>query len=107
MTHPIPHRLSFVLTLGLSALIACPALAADAASEPAPTSRSVSNVPQYPAPYAPPTVEQITRVLDSVRDRLEAGAGSRIINTKTHEQVTDLSKPSDNVGLDSGPEHKF
>ena len=43
--------------------------------------------------YATPSAEQITRTLDTVRDRLDEIAVPRIIDSKTHEPIADLSKP--------------
>jgi hypothetical protein len=46
-------------------------------------------------------------VLDRLYARLEAGTPTRFIDSKTREPVSDLSKPAENVTLDSGPEKKF
>ena len=61
----------------------------------------------YPLPYVPPTARQITEVLDRLHARLEAGTPARVIDGKTREPITDLSKPHENATLDSGPEKKF
>src|SRR5439155_12066849 len=70
------------------------------------TDAAPPRAPQYPVPYGVPTAQQIKQVLDRVRDRLEAGTGSRIVDRQTHQPAGDLSKPGDFV-LDSGPERKF
>src|SRR5437867_12967497 len=104
-----PRRGLFVLamTILLSAFLARGAEPA-ATSAPAGEGENAprGKTPQYAVPYAPPTAEQIKQVIDRVRDRLDAGTGSRIVDRKTHEPAGDLSKPAD-VALDSGPEHNF
>src|SRR4051794_23194496 len=64
-------------------------------------------VPKYPVSYEPPTAEQIERTLDRVRARLEAATGYRIVDSKTHQPIADLSKPVSGAVLDAGPERKF
>jgi rhamnogalacturonyl hydrolase YesR len=61
----------------------------------------------YPIPYVPPTPESIVGVLDRLHARLEAGTPTRIINSKTREPITDLSKSDPDATLDNGPEKKF
>jgi rhamnogalacturonyl hydrolase YesR len=63
-----------------------------------------SNVPNYAVPYTTPTPEQIKQVMDRVRDRLDAGIGSRLLDRRTNEPATDLSKPTE---LTIGPERGF
>jgi rhamnogalacturonyl hydrolase YesR len=62
--------------------------------------------PQYPVSYKPQSADEIKATLDRVRDRLEASAGSRIVERGSKETPKELSQPGDFV-LDSGPERKF
>ena len=61
----------------------------------------------YPFAYVPPTPQQVRQVLDRLHARLEAGTPTRIIDSRTREPVTNLSKPQENASLDSGAERKF
>src|SRR5204863_714231 len=66
-----------------------------------------ADAPKYPVAYGVPTVPQVTDILQHLRERLEAGTGYRIINSKTRQEITDLSKPDPDATLDSGPQRKF
>jgi unsaturated rhamnogalacturonyl hydrolase len=97
------------IRVAFAVLVLWPALvvrSAEPASAPSVANTDPPKTPQYPVPYAPPTAEQIKQVMDRVRDRLEAGTGSRIIDRGSKETATDLSNPGD-FALDSGPERKF
>jgi unsaturated rhamnogalacturonyl hydrolase len=66
-----------------------------------------ATAPNYPVSYRPPSAAEIKQVLDRVRDRVDAATGARIIDSKSAEPITDLTKPTDTAVLDSGPEKKF
>jgi rhamnogalacturonyl hydrolase YesR len=111
MHNPIPMRV-FGIALLSSLLQVAVARAAEPSpgttpSSPPPPATQSWQVPNYPVPYAPPTVEQIKQTLARVRDRLEAASGARILDGATKEPVTDLSKPVEIAQLDTGPEKKF
>ena len=63
--------------------------------------------PDYPLPYRPPTVEEITAVMNRVRDYQEGASLMRIVNRKTREEITDLSKPNPDAVLDRGENNLF
>src|SRR5437867_3894254 len=94
----------------LAMMILVPALlarAAEPASAPAVgegENAPRGKTPEYPVPYKPPTPQQIKQVMDRVRDRLDAGTGTKLLERKTHEPPADLSKPID---LTYGPEKGF
>src|SRR5690349_15229219 len=77
-------------------------LSRGAAAQPAATAPVENNRPNYPVPYTTPTPEQIKQVMDRVRDRLDARIGSRLLDARTGEPATDLSKP---LQVTIGPEH--
>jgi rhamnogalacturonyl hydrolase YesR len=62
-------------------------------------------LPQYPVPYLPPTVEQVTQALDRVRQRLEQQALPKLVEKGA--DAKDLDKPHDGVSISRGPEGKF
>src|SRR5690242_8136799 len=89
----------------LAAIVAVsPAAIALAAKTPA---SLPSTKPVYPVTYSTPSIEQITKTLDAVRDRLEEIAVPRIVDSKTKEPIADLSKPTETAILDRGPEDRF
>ena len=47
----------------------------------------------YPVPYQRPTVEEITEVLQRVRAYVDQAAPTRIVDSATAKEITDLSKP--------------
>jgi rhamnogalacturonyl hydrolase YesR len=83
-----------------------PAPAAPPAAAPAIFSGSMMQ-PDYPVPYRPPTVEEITGVMNRVRDYQESASLMRIINRKTREEITDLSTPHPDAVLDRGENNAF
>jgi rhamnogalacturonyl hydrolase YesR len=48
--------------------------------------------PDYPTPYGQPAAEEITKVLDRVYTYLDVATPAKVINGKTKEDITDLSK---------------
>ncbi|MEA2710301.1 MAG: unsaturated rhamnogalacturonyl hydrolase [Phycisphaerales bacterium] len=98
--------LSGVYCLALLLCTVAPAWAAEPSSSTNPATTNPQHV-NYPLPYLPPTPEKIVQVLDRLHARLDAGTPARIIDSKTRERITDLSKPNENATLDSGPEKKF
>jgi rhamnogalacturonyl hydrolase YesR len=48
--------------------------------------------PDYPTPYGKPAAEDVTKVLNRVYTYLEAATPAKVINGKTKEDITDLSK---------------
>jgi unsaturated rhamnogalacturonyl hydrolase len=62
-------------------------------------------LPQYPVPYLPPTVEQVTEALHRIRQRLEEQAMPRLV--EKGKDATDLDKPRPGISLSRGPEGKF
>jgi rhamnogalacturonyl hydrolase YesR len=103
----IPERLAGLAALGL--LLGVSLRAQDgAARPPAPALFSGSQMqPEYPVQYRAPTVEEITGVMNRVRDYQESASLMRIINRKTREEITDLSTPNPDAVLDRGENNAF
>ncbi len=74
---------------------------------PVVVSLNASTQPAYPVTYGPPTVEQLTKTLERVRDRIDRASPMRIVDAKTGQEITDLSKPHAGAIMDRGPEKKF
>jgi rhamnogalacturonyl hydrolase YesR len=58
--------------------------------------------PQYPVPYPPAEVAEITAVLDRVLHYLEAASPVKVVDADTQAAVTDLGKLPSHVALQSG-----
>ena len=56
----------------------------------------------YPVPYQKPTVEEITADLVRVRTFLETAMPGRLVDSKTHEAITDFSNPVATATVDKG-----
>ena len=108
-----PQKCSRRARIDALAVLACITVAAtvaraqDAARNPSPQATTNPQHVDYEMPYLPPTAEQITRVLDRVRDRVEKATGTGIIHGDTRQPITDLSKPNADATLDNGPERKI
>jgi len=48
--------------------------------------------PDYPTPYGKPAVEDVAKVLDRVYTYLDKATPAKVINSKTKDEITDLSK---------------
>jgi len=58
--------------------------------------------PEYPIPYGPLKAEQITEVLNRVRDYLEASTPARIIHRQTKAEIKDYSRIDSQSMLEPG-----
>jgi unsaturated rhamnogalacturonyl hydrolase len=47
----------------------------------------------YPIPYQKPAVEEIAEVLERVRGYVDAAAPTRVVDSATGQEITDLSRP--------------
>jgi hypothetical protein len=56
----------------------------------------------YPIPYQQPTVAEVTASLVRMRDYLNVAAPTRVIDSRTGEEITDFSKPVATATLDRG-----
>ena len=88
------------------------AAAAPAAATPAaaasPRIFSGSQIqPEYAVPYRTPTVDEITAVMNRVREYQERASLMRIINRRTREEITDLSTLNPEAALDRGENNAF
>jgi rhamnogalacturonyl hydrolase YesR len=107
----IPRLLAGLAAIGL--LLGASVRAQDNAARPAPPAAAPAifsgsmMAPDYPVPYRPPTVEEITGVMNRVRDYQESASLMRIINRKTREEITDLSTPHPDAVLDRGENNSF
>jgi unsaturated rhamnogalacturonyl hydrolase len=58
--------------------------------------------PSYPVPYGPATTESIQEVLNRIHAYLEQCTPARVVNSKTNEPVTDLSKLTNDAVIERG-----
>lgn len=58
--------------------------------------------PEYPTPYGAPSVESITATLDRVYAFLESKSASKLINSKTNKEITNLKDLDENTVFESG-----
>ncbi len=58
--------------------------------------------PDYPTPYGAPSVKDVTAVLDRVYEFLEHNSASKLIDSKTNEEVTNLKKLDKNTVFEPG-----
>jgi rhamnogalacturonyl hydrolase YesR len=101
-----------VICLGLASMCAQPA--APAPSQPAaapPPPGEVSNLmainagfvpPNYPMPYAPASVAEITAVLTRVRDYLDTATPAKLVDRQSGREITDYSAPNPNATIARG-----
>lgn len=61
----------------------------------------------YPIPYQLPKKEEIVEVLDRIRGYLQQAAPARIIDSKTGDQITDLTTPVADAVADRGEADAF
>jgi len=110
---PRPHDI-FVVFATLCPLVGCahssPSVIS-AQTDPARDAVAVS--PAEPPELTPqiayqvPTVDQITTVLETIRQRLDTASTPRFIDGRTKREVIDISKPMPDLNPDPGPEAKF
>lgn len=62
-----------------------------------------SGEPTYPVPYHLPKVAEVTETLERIRGYLDSAVRTRIIDSRTGKEITDLSKPVPTAVLDRGP----
>lgn len=62
-----------------------------------------SGEPGYPVPYQLPTVPEVTEVIGRVRDHLRSVVKTRIVDSRTGQEISDLSQPVETALLDRGP----
>jgi unsaturated rhamnogalacturonyl hydrolase len=61
-----------------------------------------SGEPTYSVPYQLPTVAEITEVLERVRAYLEVAAPTRVVDSKTKQEITDFNTPVATAVADLG-----
>lgn len=83
----------------LSALAFSGLVAAAAETNPA----RDPNAPQYPVPYHLPTVAEVTNTLDRIRDFMNEAVPARIVDSRTGQEITDLTQPVETATLARGP----
>ena len=97
-----PYRFAVVCLGSLLWWAGLPARAQPAAS----ADRGVDVVrrlqPDYPIPYAPASVAQITAVLGRVVDYLETACPIQVMDAETKERLTDLTKLPKQVAITPG-----
>jgi len=58
--------------------------------------------PDYPVPYGQPSVESVAKVLNRVHGYLDAATPTRLVNQRTKEAITDLSRFNRDAILEPG-----
>lgn len=58
--------------------------------------------PVYAVHYGPSTVDAVTEVLDRIRDYLDTNTPAQLVDKRTHEPITDLSKPDPDAVIEHG-----
>lgn len=58
--------------------------------------------PEYPTPYGIPSVEEIVTTLDRVYDYLESESASKLVDSKSNIEITDLKKLNENTIFEPG-----
>jgi unsaturated rhamnogalacturonyl hydrolase len=58
--------------------------------------------PNYPVPYGPVKVEEITEVLTRIYNFLNVSTPTRIIDSRTKQEIIDLAKPDSNAIIEPG-----
>src|SRR5438270_6120531 len=97
-------RLTAVFLASLAALPATRAFAQDATPPSAPNPNQPD--PVYAIKYKVPTVEEVTKTLVAVRERLDNASPAKLMDSKTHEEVTDFSKPA-SLAFEKGHDKSF
>ncbi|PTX97982.1 glycoside hydrolase family 88 protein [Opitutus sp. ER46] len=64
-----------------------------------------SGEPGYPVPYQLPTVQEVTDTLARIRDFMNASVGTRIVDSKTGQEITDLTNPVETASMERGPDN--
>jgi rhamnogalacturonyl hydrolase YesR len=100
----IPHLCRQVVAMSI--LIAIGAASAQPKEQPA-TLPVYTPPSQYPIPYQIPKADEITKTLERIRVRLEKGMVIQIIDSRTKEPITDLSKSNPNAVMDRGERSNF
>ena len=91
----------------LGILFVLTGFATQAQSQPTTTTSTASTQPVYSVTYRVPTVQDVTRTLDRIRERLDLGSPVRMVDSRSGEEITDFSKPGPAPAMDRGPELKF
>ena len=101
-----------VISLGLTATFAQPAAPAPTQPVPAtPPPGEVPNLmainagfvpPNYPMPYPPASVAEITAVLTRVRDYLDAATPAKLVDRQSGQEIVDHSAPNPNATIARG-----
>ncbi len=58
--------------------------------------------PDYPVPYGVTNVENVTEVLNRIREYLEASTPARVIHRQTREEIKDFTTLSDDAVIERG-----
>ncbi len=93
------------ILMGAVVMVNAPRAMAQEAPTPA-SNPSGSPDPTYPIKYHVPSVEEISKTLASIRERLENASPAKLVDSKTHEEVTDYSKPA-STAFEHGHDKNF
>ena len=92
-----------VFFFGLASVLAQPTPSAPPPAGSNPAAISVRSIqPNYPVPYAPASVAEITAVLNRVRDYVETATPVRLVDSQSNEEITDFAKPNPNATIARG-----
>ena len=58
--------------------------------------------PDYPVPYGPPKVEEITAVLNRIYTYVDASTPAKIVDRQTKAEITDMTKLTTSANFDAG-----
>jgi unsaturated rhamnogalacturonyl hydrolase len=95
--HPACFTIFFALTVGTSATCA------QTPAQPVTVPTALHALPaDYPVPYGPATVSNITEVLNRVYSYLDANTPARLVNRRASEEITDLTKPDRDAIIERG-----
>jgi unsaturated rhamnogalacturonyl hydrolase len=86
------------------AAIFVPLLRAQPSSNPAASTADALRrvTANYPVPYGPTTVADVTEVLNRIHAYLDANTPTRIINSQTRAEITDFSQPDSKAIVERG-----
>ena len=58
--------------------------------------------PDYPVPYGPPKIEEITSVLNRIFAYVDISTPAKIVDNQTKTEITDMSKLTTNANFEAG-----
>jgi unsaturated rhamnogalacturonyl hydrolase len=59
--------------------------------------------PAYPLPYRLPATDEIMAAIGRIRDYLDAAVPTRVVDSKTGQEISDFSRPIETATVERGP----